>query len=98
MPKKKTCHSQAVQEKEPINAVHESYGTVLLVAKVYVAADKYDVPAIKTVSKSIYEQAVSSEWNTHAFMLSLEIIYENAMGADRLRKDVAVQAAAKNIT
>jgi hypothetical protein len=60
-------------------------------------AEKYDIPALKTLAKIKFEAAVSSDWNTSALSESLRLMYDGLPDSDRLLKDVAIAAAAGHV-
>jgi hypothetical protein len=66
-------------------------------AKVYVMAEKYDVPALKALSKEKYEAAVSTAWNDFIFTKSLKLIYDETPDSDRVMRDIAAKAAASHL-
>ena len=47
--------------------------------KVYIFADKYDIPGLKELAMVKYEKAVSNEWNYPSFASSLELMYAQAL-------------------
>lgn len=70
---------------------------LLMHAKVYVMAEKYDVPALKALSKEKYEAAASTAWDDIIFTESLKLIYEETPDSDTLFRDVAAKAAAAHL-
>ncbi|KAL2062698.1 hypothetical protein VTL71DRAFT_5770 [Oculimacula yallundae] len=65
--------------------------------KVYIAADKYDVPALKILATEKFEKAVKLLWETEAFSQAARLLWENTMASDRLLRDVVAQVSRKNL-
>jgi len=65
--------------------------------KLYITADKYDIPALKELANIKYVAAVSVHWNSPSFTASIELIYKETPESDHLLKDVAISAAASHI-
>ena len=63
-------------------------------AKIYAAAEKYGIIALRHMAARNYETALEAEWNTESFPESLKLIYERSSGSDRLLKDIAINFAA----
>ncbi|PQE06300.1 BTB POZ domain protein [Rutstroemia sp. NJR-2017a BBW] len=77
--------------------VNGSLDTLTICTRIFVMAEKYDIPALKTLAKTKFEAAVSSDWNTSALSESLRLMYDGLPDSDRLLKDVAVAAAAGHV-
>lgn len=72
-------------------------GRLTTCAKVYIIADKYDVPELKKLAATKFENAVSTDWNTESFSLSIELIYESLPDSDRVLKNIALIATSNHI-
>jgi len=70
---------------------------LVLSTKLYIIADKYDVPALKELAKRKYETAVSHRWDLTSFITSLELMYNHTPESDRLLKDVAIRAGTDHL-
>ncbi|PQE16203.1 btb poz domain-containing protein [Rutstroemia sp. NJR-2017a BVV2] len=77
--------------------VNGDLGRLTICTRVFVMAEKYDIPALKTLAKTKFEAAVSSDWNTSALSDSLRLMYDGLPDSDRLLKDVAIEAAAGHV-
>jgi len=74
-----------------------SFNAALLVnAKVYIIADKYDLQDLKALAKNKYEEVVPENWNSTTFVASLKLLYEDILESDRLLKYVAVETAGEH--
>lgn len=96
-----TYYHDDVEEPLPVEetvceAAEGPLGTLTICTRVFVMAEKYDIPALKTLAKTKFEAAVSTEWNTCALSVSLRLMYDELPESDRLLKDVAIQAAASH--
>ena len=65
--------------------------------KVYVLAEKYDVPELKNLAKSKYEKSISNDWDNDwdddDFIQSLRLMYDETPKSERDLKDVAITVA-----
>lgn len=97
--------TQPVRETEPVNPYHfgslprppiQPPKTALLVnVKLYVIADKYDIPTLKKFAQDKYTEIVKAHWDTDEFMRSAEITFERTLAGDALR-GVVVSTAARH--
>jgi hypothetical protein len=71
-------------------------GPLLLNAKLYIMADRYDVQPLKVLAKTKYEQVIGNGWNHPGFAASLKILYDETLETDRLMKDIAIKTAGQN--
>lgn len=71
--------------------------SLLVNAKVYIIADKYEVEALKWFAGTKYKKILSNTWNTHFFPESACHVLENAMKTDRLLRDVIVRVASEHV-
>lgn len=58
-------------------------------ANVYVAADFYDIPALKPTITAHYSLLLSKIWDTIHFSDAIEIIYANLPSSDRHLRDLS---------
>jgi hypothetical protein len=63
----------------------------------YVAGEKFDVAALKTLAKKKYESLLPTTWNSASFITSLSLLYAETPESDRVLKDVAVKVAASHV-
>jgi hypothetical protein len=54
-------------------------------AKVYIMADRNDIPGLKVLAKLRYTREVSFQWTKPTFITSLGLIYENTVPSDSAR-------------
>ncbi len=72
-------------------------GPLIINAKVYIIADKYDIPALKGVAVRMYKDAVIDRWNSPSFPASARLVYDNtAVEKDKLRGTI-VEVALENL-
>ncbi|KAI9862057.1 MAG: hypothetical protein M1824_001802 [Vezdaea acicularis] len=82
-------------EKAPNKPVN--HPSLLLNSRMYMLADKYDIPTLRSLALSKFTSRLSSHWNSEDFSLCVHDIYSNAAITNApLRKSV-VESAAKNI-
>ncbi|TVY90573.1 hypothetical protein LAWI1_G002953 [Lachnellula willkommii] len=74
--------------------------SLLVIAKVYILADKYDVAALKDVAVEEFTKKLSAlkkpkpeEWKDKSFPKALKLIYEETPEKDRELKNIAVDFA-----
>ncbi|TVY58984.1 hypothetical protein LCER1_G001220 [Lachnellula cervina] len=66
---------------------------LITVVKVYIIADKYDVPALKKLATTKYKDLLQTAWDSESFSQSLELLFDQTMENDRMLKDVAIEFA-----
>lgn len=71
--------------------------SLLINAKVYIIADKYEIEALKWFACTKYKKILSTTWNTHFFPESACHVLENTMETDRLLRDVIVRVASEHV-
>ncbi|CCD44667.1 hypothetical protein BofuT4_P055680.1 [Botrytis cinerea T4] len=68
--------------------------SLLFNAKVYIIADKYMIPALKSLSHENFKKSLREHWNTPEFAAVAEFLWDNTPGSDTLlRKAVTATAA-----
>lgn len=70
--------------------------SLLVNAKVYVIADKYELDALKELACYKYNEVLLGNWNTSNFSESVSYVYENTVETDRCLRDVIVRVASDN--
>lgn len=70
--------------------------SLLINAKVYIIADKYELEALKWFACSKYKKVLWNTWNTPFFPESACHVLENTMETDRLLRDVIVRVASEH--
>ncbi|RDL40932.1 uncharacterized protein BP5553_00911 [Venustampulla echinocandica] len=65
-------------------------------AKLYVMADKCDIPALKSLSSQKYKAALPREGLGNSFILSLKVGFEEIPDSERLLKDKAIEFEGQN--
>lgn len=85
---------QAVDQDQPkmVNSL-----SLLINAKVYIIADKYEVQALKDLAIAKYLHVLPETWNSSAFAESADLVYNNTVETDRMLRDAIVQGASKNV-
>jgi hypothetical protein len=89
--------SGSVVEDVGSEAANRPLERLTICTRIFVMAEKYDIPALKILAKTKFEAAVSSDWNTFALSDSLRLMYDELPDSDRLLKDIAVEAAASHV-
>lgn len=71
--------------------------SLLINAKVYIIAEKYDIQALKELACAKYKEVWQKSWNSAHFTESASLVYENTVEEDKMLRDVIVKAASDNI-
>lgn len=71
--------------------------SLLVNAKVYIIAEKYEIEALKKLACTKYGEVLPNTWNTSIFSESASHLYENTVETDRMLRDVIVQGASDNV-
>lgn len=83
---------------EPANQATDAHNpaSLLINAKVYIIADKYELKALRELACNKYKEAVANAWNTSIFSESASLVFDNTVETDRMLRDVIVQVASHN--
>ena len=68
---------------------------LMINARVYIIADKYDIEALKKWAVTKYQEVLSTRWNSASFIESTRLISENTPESDVMLRDVIVQKASQ---
>lgn len=71
--------------------------SLLTSTKVYVAADKYDIPGLRTLAADKFTTAIATQWNTASLPTCLDFIYHQLPDSDTVLKKVALKVIAEHI-
>ncbi|TGO28550.1 hypothetical protein BPAE_0026g00400 [Botrytis paeoniae] len=71
--------------------------SLLFNAKVYIVADKYMIPALKSLAHEKFTKSLREHWNTPEFTAGAEFLWENTPGSDVLLRGALVTTAATHI-
>ncbi|TGO44400.1 hypothetical protein BCON_0526g00050 [Botryotinia convoluta] len=71
--------------------------SLLFNAKVYIIADKYMIPALKSQAHEKFTKSLREHWNTPEFTAGAEFLWENTPGSDVLLRRALVTTAATHI-
>jgi hypothetical protein len=74
----------------PINPTTNTSHALVTRIPLYVAGEKYDVAALKTLAKEKYESEISVQWNAASFAAGLKLLYEGTPDNDRPTRDIAI--------
>jgi hypothetical protein len=66
---------------------------LLVHAKVYIMADKYDMHPLKVLAATKYKLVVTLDWRKSAFLDSARLLYSETVDSDRQLRDVIAQTA-----
>lgn len=72
--------------------------SLMLHAKVYIIADMYDIPCLKSEALQKFIKAQSSEWDASGFILAAEAAYNGTRAADSALRDSVVQGFMNNMS
>jgi hypothetical protein len=70
--------------------------SLLVNAKVYVIAEKYDIQALKQWAVVKYKEVLLATWNSSSFIESAILVFENTPESDRMLREVIIQKASEN--
>lgn len=74
--------------------------TLLFNTKIYIVADKFDIPALKKLATHKYQtrrSRVLTYWNSPVFLASALLLWNNTMDDDRLLRNAIVIVAGNHI-
>ncbi|KAB8292166.1 hypothetical protein EYC80_007909 [Monilinia laxa] len=71
----------------------EPHGPLLVNTMLYILADKYDIPPLKTLATKKFERALRTDWNSPSFTASLNLLYEQLPESDTCLTSRALRAA-----
>lgn len=71
--------------------------SLFLNTKVYIAAEKFDIPALKSLAARNYEDRALAHWNSPEFSESADLLWTNIMDTDRQMRDIVVAVAIKKV-
>jgi hypothetical protein len=71
--------------------------SLLINAKTYIIADKYDIHLLKEWAVTKYKEVLPATWNSTSFVESARLIYENTLDDDRMLREVIIQKASENV-
>lgn len=69
--------------------------SLLFNAKVCIIADKYMIPALKSLAHEKFKKSLRKHWNTPEFTAATEFLWENTPGSDTLLRRAVIATAAK---
>jgi hypothetical protein len=96
--KKGNKRLQSTGSSSPAATQVDSVDTSLLInAKVYVIADKFDIQPLKQLAETKYKEGLPGHWNSASFVSSLKLFYEETPDDDRALKDFAMNAAGEHV-
>ncbi len=70
--------------------------SLLVNAKLYIIAEKYEIQALKELACTKYQQVLPETWNTSVFAESARLVYDNTVETDRMLRDIIVEVASNN--
>lgn len=70
---------------------------LLINAKVYIIADKYNIRALKALATAKYKEFMIRLWSTAAFPESALVVLNNTVETDRMLRDVIFHEASKHV-
>ncbi|KAH6953968.1 BTB/POZ protein [Ilyonectria sp. MPI-CAGE-AT-0026] len=71
--------------------------TMVFDAQVYQIADKYNIQALKTLSKEKFGASIATGWSMDDFPLAIAVVYDSTLPEDRGLRDLAVETSHENI-
>jgi hypothetical protein len=69
---------------------------LLVNAKIYIIADKYDIRALKEWAVAKYKEVLPGTWNSTSFIESASLVFENTPESDRMLREVIIRKASEN--
>jgi hypothetical protein len=65
-------------------------------AKIYIIADKYDIQALKEWAVAKYKEVLPATWNSPSFIESASLVFEKTLESDRMLREVIIRKASEN--
>lgn len=65
--------------------------------KVYTAADKYDIPPLKSCARKKFDKVVDTCWDMDDFAHAITLIYSSTPPTDRGLRDIVVDVAHEHL-
>jgi hypothetical protein len=65
--------------------------------EIYIAVEKFDIPALKELATQKYESRVSVHWNSPEYSEAAELLWENTVDNDRLLRNVVIEVSNEHI-
>jgi hypothetical protein len=62
-------------------------------AKVYIMADKYDIQPLKVWAVTKYQEVLRTVWNSNSFAESARLIFDNTPESDLMLREVIIRNA-----
>jgi hypothetical protein len=87
-------------EYEPADAdqpTGQNSYSLLINAKAYVIADKYDIQALKEWAVTKYKEVLPITWKSTAFTESARLIYDNTPDNDRMPREVIIRKVSEDV-
>lgn len=94
-PSSSVVAEEAKQQQQQARASDQA-SSLLVNAKVYIIADKYELEALKSFACTKYKKVLSNTWNSPFFPESACHVLENTMETDRPLRDVIVRVASEH--
>lgn len=70
--------------------------SLLVNAKVYIIAEKYDIQALKQWAVVKYKEVLLATWNSSSFIESASLVFENTPESDQMLRKVIIRKASEN--
>lgn len=70
--------------------------SLLVNAKIYIIADKYDIQALKEWAVAKYKEVLPATWNSPSFIESASLVFEKTLESDRMLREVIIRKASEN--
>ncbi|RFU33137.1 hypothetical protein B7463_g3156, partial [Scytalidium lignicola] len=70
--------------------------SLLVNAKIYIIADKYDIQALKEWAVVKYKEVLPATWNSNSFIESAILVFENTPESDQMLREVIIRKASEN--
>ncbi|CZR66719.1 uncharacterized protein PAC_16620 [Phialocephala subalpina] len=80
---------------EPPTGLNAS--SLLVNAKTYIIADKYNIQSLKEWAVTKYKEVVPATWNSASFVESARLIFENTPESDRMLREIIIRKASENV-
>ncbi len=70
--------------------------SLLVNAKIYIIADKYDIQALKEWAVAKYKEVLPVTWNSPSSIESASLVFEKTPESDRMLREVIIRKASEN--
>lgn len=84
--------SSAVDAHDPIITKSARMSPLTEHAKVYALAEKYHIAGLKSLARTYFQAATSTDWNTADFAAAIHVVYTTTIAEDTGLREIVISA------